>query len=146
MKKIGIFVLLFSCLIYVSCKKEGCVSNVALNYNPDANTDDGSCQYDGQVATTISQVTKDNLLAAGIDGVDVYVDGEFAGLIDLALYYPDSVNLCGEANLGSKVLTWTGHSAKRYEVIYKDEATELAIDTSYVNVQSSVCNYSVLIY
>ena len=41
------FIYLFFCLclLFVSCKKEGCTDENAQNYNASANQDDGSCEY-----------------------------------------------------------------------------------------------------
>ena len=39
-----VFLLLTSSLFF-SCKKEGCIDPIALNYNPDAHINNGSCEY-----------------------------------------------------------------------------------------------------
>ncbi len=43
MKKIVLFLL--ACLVFTSCKKNGCIDPEATNYNSKAKTDDGSCTY-----------------------------------------------------------------------------------------------------
>ncbi|MGQ9847684.1 MAG: hypothetical protein ACUVQP_09330 [Bacteroidales bacterium] len=50
MKKVSLFLILASMVLlsgtFTSCKKkEGCTDKTALNYDPDAEKDDGSCQY-----------------------------------------------------------------------------------------------------
>ncbi len=146
MKKIGLIVLIFTSLGFVACKKEGCISPTASNYDSKAKTDDGSCQYTGSIATAISTNTKDGLLSSGIDTIEVFIDGENIGFIDITVYDPEAINTCGALNVGSKELSWTGHSAKRHEVIFKDEDTELPVSSTFVNVFADMCNYAVVVF
>lgn len=44
MKRIGIF-LLASTFLLASCNKDGCIDPTAINYDPNAESDDGSCVY-----------------------------------------------------------------------------------------------------
>ena len=45
MKKL-IYLFLAVSLVFTACKKEeGCTDSIATNYNPDAEIDDGSCEY-----------------------------------------------------------------------------------------------------
>lgn len=37
---------------FTSCKKEGCTDSTATNYNPNATSDDGSCEFDPTPTTT----------------------------------------------------------------------------------------------
>ena len=43
MKRLICFLL--STILLFSCKKEGCIDPIALNYNPDAHINNGSCEY-----------------------------------------------------------------------------------------------------
>jgi hypothetical protein len=146
MNKIGLFILFFTLFNFVACKKGGCISPTASNFDRKAKTDDGSCQYTASIATAISANTKDALLASNIDTIEVFIDGENVGFIDITVYDPDAINTCGALNVGSKELSWTGHSAKRHEVIFKDEDTELPVSSTYVNVFADMCNYAVVVY
>ncbi|GAB4290945.1 MAG: hypothetical protein Kow0068_16310 [Marinilabiliales bacterium] len=38
--------LLSGVLVFSGCKKEGCTDPAAINYDKNADTDDGSCEYD----------------------------------------------------------------------------------------------------
>ncbi|MBT6699263.1 MAG: cytochrome-c peroxidase, partial [Flavobacteriales bacterium] len=43
MKRLICFLL--ATILLFSCKKEGCIDPIALNYNPDAHINNGSCEY-----------------------------------------------------------------------------------------------------
>ena len=78
MKKILYTFILITPLLFISsCKKdiEGCTSPTAINYNSEANTDDGSClSLQGDV---IFYTTEDG----GCGAIDVYIENEFIGSI-----------------------------------------------------------------
>ncbi|MBI1288775.1 MAG: hypothetical protein GC178_14500 [Flavobacteriales bacterium] len=44
MKRIGLFLFMIIAFL-TSCKKDGCIDPTALNYDPNAKNDDGSCVY-----------------------------------------------------------------------------------------------------
>ncbi len=58
-KKMNRLLTIFGLLLLISCKKEGCTDDTALNFNSKANKDDGSCLYgptltiNGSTDTTI---------------------------------------------------------------------------------------------
>ena len=39
--------ILFTLIVFSSCKKEGCIDILATNYDANADTDNGSCMYQG---------------------------------------------------------------------------------------------------
>jgi len=69
MKKLSVILIATSLVafstMFISCKKkEGCTDKTALNYDPDAKKDDGSCKYAEDTATIILQgsITNDMTL------------------------------------------------------------------------------------
>jgi len=43
--RIGILLLICLFATLISCKKEGCIDPIAINYNPEAHINNGSCEY-----------------------------------------------------------------------------------------------------
>jgi len=77
MKKLLYILLILPLFFISSCKKdiEGCIDQEAINYNPLANTDDGSClSLQGDV---IFYTIEDG----GCGAIDVYIEDEFIGSI-----------------------------------------------------------------
>lgn len=50
-------------ILMISCKKEGCTDQLALNYNSEAKKDDGSCKYStvGTLQVTVKDVNGNKL-------------------------------------------------------------------------------------
>ena len=71
-----------------SCSKvPGCTDTNAVNYNPDAEEDDGGCAYQGGVVFWHNEATSNNLVAAGISQIEFYVNGSFADQVPANVYW-----------------------------------------------------------
>ena len=55
MKKVILFFAVASLVAVTSCKKKGCTDPTAINYNSEAEKDDGTCEYEqGQTTVTVA--------------------------------------------------------------------------------------------
>lgn len=146
MKKIGLFVLLLTSVGFQGCKKEqGCMRNNALNFDQEAEEDDGSCMYEGSFYTYISSFDKNKLLTDGIDAIEVYMDNSYVGLINVASYSTGS-KTCTSPNVAAKKTSWVGTDNKTYTIDYRDQATGFSIESAVVIVYPGNCNYATLDY
>ncbi len=67
MKKIGLLFFAFTLVVY-SCEKPGCTDLTALNFNAEANVDDGTCEYppeDPRLLVTGNYLIKDSVFLNG---------------------------------------------------------------------------------
>ena len=86
-----------------SCRKDimGCTDYTAVNYNPQANVDDGRCQYEGNAVFWYDQGRSDGT-------VEIY------GLVGyITQYYPVELPSCGSngcANFTLQAGTYTYHA------------------------------------
>ena len=50
-------------LTVIACKKPGCTDPIAINYNSQANKDDGSCEYQIDKSIISQNITSDKTLS-----------------------------------------------------------------------------------
>lgn len=80
MKKLLIFATLsVFALAITACKKPGCDDETALNYSKKANTNDGSCIYEGTAVFYFKDSTSIHLNDAGITELKFFVDSQLIG-------------------------------------------------------------------
>ena len=53
----------FLLLTFIACKKPGCTDPIAINYNSQANKDDGSCEYQIDKSIITQNITSDKTLS-----------------------------------------------------------------------------------
>ena len=82
-------------LSITSCKKPipGCTDSNAENFDGLAEEDNGSCSYRGSAVFYHTQQTSQNLLAAEVTNVKLYVDGNFWDAMSPNIYF-DFIPTC----------------------------------------------------
>jgi len=102
-KKYYLLFLLYA-LIFNSCGKKGCVDSVALNFNPEATQNDGSCVYSPPLINlygedTISLCLEEDYIDSGVFAQDVFGE-DITSLVEV-------VSNLDNSNPGEYVITYT---------------------------------------
>lgn len=85
-------------ILFTSCAKEeilGCTDPIAINYDEYSETDDGSCQYSGEIVFWYGSTTRDFLAAEGVIDLTFKMDGVISGSQPTTWSWPQAPN-CGE--------------------------------------------------
>ncbi len=92
--------LLSFCLIgFNSCeKKKGCMDKDSVNYDSSAESDDGSCRYEGTVVFWWDQNLTTEFQNNGVSVVKIYVDNQFEGSVAISGQYWNSAPSCGASS------------------------------------------------
>ena len=103
-------------ILTTSCAKEkGCTDPDSINYNADAEEDDGSCEYVGRVVFWYNEATADSLLEDGAISLTYYVDGTLVGSSAASVYWTGAPE-CGQE--GSVTITKNLGNAKNKTFTY----------------------------
>jgi len=122
-----------------SCsKKKGCKDPDSINYNADAEKDDGSCEYQGRVVFWFNEATANSLLANGATSLTYYVDGEIVGSSATSVYWTGAPD-CGQS--GSVTVTKKLGSVKNKTFTYsvKDQTGHEYL-TGTVEFKANICS------
>jgi hypothetical protein len=88
MKKVIFLLILSVGVSTMSCRKtEGCTDKNASNYNPDADKENNSCVYKGQLVIWWNETFRNDASTLGVTSINVYVDNSFIGAIAVSTQY-----------------------------------------------------------
>ncbi len=82
MKKISFIpfgIFLIAGILFTGCKKEGCTDGDATNFSEEADEDDGTCKYEGEVIFWYGKATSEFLVGDGAQTLTYYVDNAIVG-------------------------------------------------------------------
>ncbi len=100
-------------LLIASCKKEGCDDPTALNYSSEANTNNGTCIYEGSVVFWYNDSTSIHLNDSSITELTFYIDSQPVGY-QLSTTYAYGQPECGQGISHRKSMKETSASYYYY--------------------------------
>ena len=123
-----------------SCNKHlvrGCMDKESLNYDPLAQKDDGSCQFEGQVVIWYNQAASDGLIGDGATSLIFYINGEIVGSSSTSVYWPGAPT-CGQNGSITVTQDLGNVKTKAYALSVKDQSG-FEYWTATLNIISNTC-------
>jgi hypothetical protein len=138
MKKITLFVLLPLVLcISNACKKDGCTSSDAENYNSEAKKDDGSCTYKGNLVMWFDANKTIEYSATGTSTLSFYLNSELVGTLALTDFLTNAP-ICGGAQAITVQRDLGSSSSANYSLQIKG-STNQVLDNYTVTIKAKKC-------
>lgn len=138
------YVLVISLLSVVSCKdKEGCTNPNAINYDADAETENGTCKDEGSLMFWIDQETFGYLYNEHtVQELNFYINGKLRGTQDVTKFFT-SEPVCDSSFTFTGHVPFGGGEWVNYKVLDEDNQEFWSGD---IVIPADQCNKLELIY
>lgn len=140
MKKLSIIFLTGLCIVALqSCRpEEGCTNKDATNYSPDAEKDNGSCKYKGEIVFWYDATTSANLIDYDSMSLKFYVDGNLVGSTASSVFW-GSAPACGQNSTITVTKDLGSDKSKSANYFVKDEYDEILWEGT-VTFEANTCS------
>ena len=123
-------------ILITGCKTEGCTDQNAVNWNSEADTNDGSCTFEGKIVFWYGEEVATEK-AEFATAYSFYVDGELVGSQAVDVYWTGAPDCDQDASITvTRDLGSVTSYAAEYEVV--DDANEI-VWSGIVNFQANTC-------
>ena len=130
--------ILFLALVFSSCQNQvdGCTDPAALNYDPDATNDDGSCQYAAPVNNTagiifwMTQSSANSYLGDGVTALKFIIDGTLVGTHSMG-NFDATAPICDVPNRITTKRTVPNGQIQFVPYVITDQGTDTLITGSF---------------
>ena len=148
MKKFNSFyllILLVAIVSFSSCKKEeGCTDPTATSYNSEAEVDNGSCQYEGEVVFWYGSSTSQGLIDFDSNSLTFYVDGVVVGSTSSSVFWTSAPN-CGD-NASITVTENLGNVKSRSLIYSVEDQDGYVLWSDIANFEANTCEAIELVW
>ena len=138
---------ILSMIALTGCKKDkvkGCTDTSSVNFNADAEEDDGSCRYEGSQVLWYDASAASNLITNGSASLTFYVDGVIVGSCAASVYYTSAPNCDAAGSITiNKDLGTSKTKNFSFSVVDNNSVT---IDSGSLTFNANTCTATQLVY